>query len=467
MARGTVCELTRYSKGCDCNMNLENALAHYYPQLQATLSRLAEEADDGVDEFTPGLRLPDLTAPVRSYLSVSGLVHSPIAEYHGHQLSILDLTRNPATRTTKTFPSLVMVARAVEFIRETGQRVTIVTPSSANKAVALRDAVLRAITCGLVGSDELNIVSIIPIGSVHKLRSTELSADADLRLRNPVCIYNGSSPATVKSISCNVVKKYRSLIESVAKTNIWYTLKLANYLGADVIRAYAENDYFPPESGRTRVHAHSVSSAYGLLGHAYGRQLLGTAAVGAGPGYFLVQHLGAPDMVSALYHGQPGGFGTPPAYTYDGAQGVYRQQSNPHFPQVALDPAEVLDPTFYSRNPPTIPRMTELIRTRGGGGIVVSRAECLNRFDEVREFLRTADIELPANPELIQEWSLLMVITGVLNAIDREIVEVDEIVIHGSGVYFQDGSEPIKDRHLHSVDGDEALRDVIVSAGTL
>ena len=57
---------------------------------------------------------------------------------------MLDLTGNPGTHTTKTFASLLIVARAVEYIRRTGEKVVIFSPTSANKGTALRDAVLRA-----------------------------------------------------------------------------------------------------------------------------------------------------------------------------------------------------------------------------------------------------------------------------------------------------------------------------------
>lgn len=41
------------------------------------------------------------------------------------------------------------------------------------------------------------------------------------------------------------------------------------------------------------------------------------------------------------------------------------------------------------------------------------------------------------------------------------------VVVHGSGVYFEDGSEPVHIRELHSVGGDEDLRDIIIDASTL
>jgi hypothetical protein len=449
-------------------MILENAIDHYYPEVQHALLQLTQDAVPTTDEgFTPGPQLPELTSQVRDYLSVSSLAHTAVVDYQGHAISLLDLTRNPATKTTKTFASLVIAARAVRFIRDTGQRVTIVTPSSANKAVALRDAVLRAIKCGLISSDELNIVAIVPAGSSHKLRNSELSTDSELRRRNPIAVYTGSSPGAVKTIATSAVNTYRGLVESTAKTNIWYTLKLENYLGADVVRAYAENDFFPSAVGRRRLHAHAVSSAYGLLGHAYGRQLLQHRATSVAPGYFLVQHLGAPDMVLGLYGGGGGGFDAAPRYTYDNAEGVYRQGGNRHFPHVTFDPDEVLDSTFYTRNPPTIPRMNALIRAHGGGGIVVSLKECLDRFGQVRMLLRSAGIVIPSNPSHIQEWSLVMAFTGVLNAIDRGLVDVDDIVVHGSGSYFRGEIDQLGSRDLQPTCTDGELRDLILKASVL
>jgi hypothetical protein len=449
-------------------MILQNAISHYYPEIQHALRLLAEAAGpDDEETFTPGWRLPELTPPVREYLSTSSLAYAPMTAYRGRRLSLLDLTRNPATGTTKTFASLVIVARAVRFIQDTGQRVTIVTPSSANKAVALRDAVLRAVHCGLVGPDQLNIVAIVPAGSAHKLRDSQLSADPDLRRRNPVAVYDGSEPGQVKAIAQHAVENYRSLLEGKLKTNIWYTLRLDNYLGADVVRAYAENDFFPPGQDQSRAHAHAVSSAYGLLGHAYGRELLGRSVSPLAPEYLLVQHLGAPDMVLSLYRDQPHGFDSPPHYIYDGVLGVYRQNENPHFPLVTFVPDEVLDPTFYTRNPPTTTRMTELIRTQGGGGVVVSLAECLARFGEVRSLLSEAGVPVPANPTLVQEWSLVMALTGVLNAIDRDIVKADDIVVHGSGTYSRTEFSPIGVRDLCRADTVDALRDLIAHSSAL
>ena len=445
-------------------MMIDNAIARYYPRIQYALDELNK--GEQAEEFMPGHRLPDLTTQVRNYFSASRMAQVPLADYDGFQLSLLDLTGNPATGTTKTFASLVIVARAVEFIRATGQRVTIVTPSSANKAVALRDAVLRAIQCGLVGVEQLNIVAIVPAVSAYKLRTSELSADPDLRRRNPVAVCEGWDGGAVKAIAQAAVQDNHGLFERTAKTNVWHTLKLENYLAADVVRAFVEHDFFPLGADRTRIHAHSVSSAYGLLGHAYGRGLLDQPDGRKAPGYFLVQHLGAPDMVLHLYQGRPAGFEAAPRYLRDSDGILYRQKENPHFPSVTHDPDEILEPTFYTRNPATSSRMTELIRTQGGGGIVVSRAECLDRYQQVRSLLNGSGVTVPADPSTLREWSLVMVLTGVLNAIDRQIIDSDEIVLHGSGIYSRADYVPMAVADLHPAPTGNVLRDLIISAST-
>ena len=384
-----------------------------------------------------------------------------MAEYRGHHLSLLDLTRNAGTRTTKTFASLLIVARAVRHIEHTGERITILTPSSANKAIALRHAVERAIEYKLVAPSQLNVVTVVPAVSAYKLRSSILSRDSELIARNPVAIYHGVDPEGVKTIGRQVLRDRRS-IEEATGSRLWYTLQLENYLAADIVRAFAESDFFPGTPRRPRLHAHAVSSAYGLLGHAYGRTLLGARSGDWPCHYLLVQHLGAPDMVTDLYRGQPDGFDATPAYAYDTESGCYSQNVNPHFPRVTFDPDEILDPTFYSRTPLTAPQMTALIRSRGGAGVVVSLSECLERFGLARSFLEQAGLQVPANPTMIQEWSIIMAITGVLNAIDRGIIGEKDILVHGSGLYARNGFDPLDTGAKHAVDDAESLADLIV-----
>jgi hypothetical protein len=449
-------------------MLLENALEHYYGQVQDTLRSLLKTPDGAVDgEFSPGAELPELTQPMRQYLSASTLAHVPMRQYRGKRFSLLDLTRNPATMTTKTFASLVIVARAVRFIQETGQRVSIVTPSSANKAIAMRDAVWRAISSGLVGPEQLNVTVVVPVGSVRKLRSSPLFTDPELRARNPIAVYHGAAPGTVKTIARRLVDEHREALEQSGKTNLWYTLQLENYLAADVVRALAEAEYFPPDAAEPRLHVHAVSSAYGLLGHAHGRDTL--LATGSAPSrYFLVQHLGAPDMVLSLYHDGATDPGLAPDYSYEPETGLHVQDADPRFPAYTFDPAETLDPTFYTRQPPTSARMNTLIHQHGGGGIVVSLAECLNRYGQVRALLADANVDLPANPTTLREWSLVMAMVGVLNAVDRGLVSENDILVHGSGSYTTDDFHELTVRDLHRVDvDDDSLFDVVLKATAL
>ncbi|MGW1775064.1 DUF6002 family protein [Streptomyces sp. NPDC002104] len=457
-------------------MLLENALVHYYEEVRAALRDLlgnanaaAGPAAPAAAEFTPGVELPELTPQMTAYLSVSGLAHSPMGSYRGKRLALLDLTKNPATMTTKTFASLIIVARAVRFIQDTGQRVTIVTPSSANKASAMRDAVLRAIDCGLVAADQLNVVVVVPEGSVGKLRSTELFTDRELRRRNPIAVYSGENPGTVKAIARGFVDQYSEELETDRKTHVWYTLQLENYLAADVVRALAEAEFFPAAEEEPRLHVHAVSSAYGLLGHAYGRTTLHAEDRARTPAsqYFLVQHLGAPDMVLSLYNDGSTDPRHLPAYVYENGTGLFTQKENPRFPAVTFDPQEVLDPTFYTRNPPTSARMNELIHGQGGGGIVVSLAECLGRYGQVRAFLSDAGIDLPANPTAVREWSLVMAVTGILNAIDRGLVPQADILVHGSGSYAAGDFVDITARDAHSVQDVESMRRLVRYAADL
>ncbi|GAA4239887.1 hypothetical protein GCM10022254_62470 [Actinomadura meridiana] len=445
-------------------MLVDNALARYFDNVRLALRQLLGERDGADGDFTPGIDLPDLTPAMLEYLSVSGIEHVRLPSYRGKNLALLDLTRNPATMTTKTFASLVIVARAVRFIRDTGERVTIVTPSSGNKAIALRDAVLRAISCGLVSADQLNVVAVVPANSVPKLRVSELFSDPELRKRNPIAVYHGDPPGRVKDISRGLVDEHRTELERGLKTNFWYTLRLENYLAADIVRAFAEAEFFPASPDEPRLHAHAVSSAYGLLGHSYGRSMAPPESGGGAspdPRYFLVQHLGAPDMVLSLYHQGSTDPSHLPQYTYDLESGLYGQDENPRFPAVTFEPSEALDPTFYTRGPATSPRMDEIIHEQGGGGIVVSMAECLNRYPRIRALLGAANIRLPAQPVALREWSLVMAFTGVLNAIDRGLIAENDVLVHGSGSYSVADYAPLTDRDLHPVEDVESLRQVL------
>jgi hypothetical protein len=317
----------------------------------------------------------------------------------------------------------------------------IFSPTSANKGTALRDAVARAHEAGLATAEQLRVVMLAPTSCRAKMRAGRL--DPAL---NPVLLYNGSEPEHVKALGKQFAEQYGSRLG----VRLWYSLELANYLIADAARAFIEAEVSPTMGARPRVHAHAVSSAFGLLGYNVGRDVLeagGLADPADRPGFLLVQHLGTPDMVLSL---RSGDFdrAVMPEYAFDPGSGLYKQDGDPHFPAECADPGEVLDPTFYTHRPVTSPAMNELIAKHGGDGIVVSRQECLARYDKLREWIPAA----PADVSQLREWSMSMAVTGVLNAVDRGLIEPGrDIVIHGSGIYSTGDFAPLPDSSVTQV----------------
>jgi Family of unknown function (DUF6002) len=403
----------------------------------------------GTPSFAPGFELPELTGPTREFFAAATASWRRLGDYGGHPLQLLDLTGNPGTRTTKTFASMLIVARAVEYIRRTGTAVCIFTPTSANKGVALRDAVARAHAAGLATPRELSVAVLAPASTAHKFRHDALAADPQRRSLNPLLRFAGADPEGVKPLARAFVDEYAATAFDRHGLTLWYSLDLKNYLVADAARAAFEAEVSPTATAPPRWHAHAVSSAFGLLGYNLGRDVLEATGRGASsrrgrigtgradgadrPGFLLVQHLGTPDMVLSLRHGSFDRAGMP-EYTVDGP--VWTQATDPRFPAVTADPAEVLDPTFYTHRPVTSPAMNELIGRHGGDGIVVSRHECVARYPMIRQWLTGAGLDLPDDPGQLREWSIVMVLTGVANAIDRGLVPAGhEIVVHGSGTY--------------------------------
>lgn len=420
------------------------ALAHYDTELRDVLRATAAEARPDAAAFAPGWELPRPGPALDAFFAPSGISAHPLTEHQGRRVELLHLMHNPRTRTTKTYASLVIVARAIAHIERTGEKVVILTPSSANKATALRDAVLRAHECGLVGPESLGIACVVPSSSRGKLWRSALSDDPDLRRAHPLTVLQTAEPGQVKELARTVTDTLSATLYREHGVRLWHSLELLNYAVADSARALFERDRLPAVP---RLHAHAVSSAFGLLGHFHGqRHLTGGPWPDTSAGYFLVQHLGTPDMVSSLYHDR---FDYRPRWTE--RDGRLVQDHDPHFPRVAYAPDEQLDATFYTRRPATSERMNEIIRRQGGGGIVVSLAECLDRYPEVRSLLRPTGVDLPADPRRLREWSLVMAVTGVLNAIDRGLVDTSDILVHGSGSYAADDYEPVPEEHLRPV----------------
>jgi hypothetical protein len=425
---------------------VRNLILDYYDRLPAVVDHLGEPtaAVEDVDAFSPGFELPEPDDAVRAFFSVADAALHPLGEYSDSRLLLLDLMRNPGTNTTKTLASLLIVARAVQYIRRTGTGVLIFSPTSANKGTALRDAVGRALAAGLATPEQLRIVTIAPAGCLPKLRAGALSADPYLRALNPVLVYDGAQPEDVKALGKEFATTLGAALAAASGCRLWFSLDLRNYVVADAARAFLEQDVSPARADRT--HAHAVSSAFGLLGYSLGRDILerqGIAAQRDRGGYLLVQHLGTPDMVLSLHHGSHDRAAMP-RYALDPGTGLYRQDESPHFPQTTFDPGEVLDPTFYTRAPATSATMNDLIERYGGAGIVVSLAECVARYPRLRPWFAATSRPLPADFRTLREWSLVMASTGVLNALDRKLVkDGGEIVVHGSGSYSTADYEPL------------------------
>jgi Family of unknown function (DUF6002) len=440
---------------------VENALDRYTGPIRAAFDELTPRPrPEG--EFEAAYALPASGEDLRSFFAGSDIGIADLGEYSGHRLRLLDLMRNERTRTTKTFASRLIVARAVEHIRRTGERMMIVSPSSGNKATALRDAVLAAHETGLATPEQLAILVVVPEASQGKLWSSPLASDAQARARNPVVVYHGARGDEVKAPARSLVDGFGVRLFKRFGMRLWYTLDLDNYRVGDILRAFVEHEYLPRSEGR--LHVHAVSSAFGLLGHDLGARRLARAGHGKSTArYFLVQHLNTPDMVLSLYFDSTSRR-LLPRYTLDDADGLYRQVSDPRFPFTTFAPDETLDPTFYTRQPATSAMMNTLIRAQGGGGIVVSQHECLQRYPVLRQMLGSAGFCLPEDPEDLREWSLVMALTGVLNGIDRRLVSEKDILVHGSGSYQVADFAPIPEPYFRRVDGVEDLAKVATDA---
>ncbi|MCA9890781.1 MAG: hypothetical protein KC546_20520, partial [Anaerolineae bacterium] len=410
--------------------------------------------------FEPARSLPPLSNDLCTFYEPAKMRIVPIGEYKGISLKLFDLAMDPTTNTTKTLPSLLMIGRAIQHIRSTGENLLILVTTSGNKGTALRSAVERAIRLGLVTKEQLRIVTIVPKSSTHKLRASGLTSDPELAVLNPIAVYQGESSAKLKLIGSEFQKRYSDQLYANSNTRIWYSLNLDNYRVADAARAYYEYEYLAKtdnlEADNVRLHVHSVSSAYGFLGYHLGRSVLvneGVTRWASNPGYFLVQHLQTSDMVLHTYYGDFDRQNMP-TYTMDDSTGIYKQGSDIHFPLRTLDPNENLDATFYTKEPPTAPTMSKMIRQFGGGGIVVSLLECMDRYPLIRAMLKNTGIDLPGDPRKITEWALIMAMTGVMEAIDRQIIAGrTEITIQSSGFYVAGTHyEPLCENTLPSID---------------
>jgi hypothetical protein len=80
----------------------------------------------------------------------------------------------------------------------------------------------------------------------------------------------------------------------------------------------------------------------------------------------------------------------------------------------------------------------------------------------IRELVAGTGRDLPEDPGELREWSLVMALTGTLNALDRNLLpHVSEVVVHGSGWYAtQDFTVPGADEAVMVHDPKDVLRTV-------
>lgn len=424
-------------------------LERYYGMLSDSASTFPKP--DLAVEFEPTFELPVLDDRMRTFLNAATASFVELGTYSGIPLRVMDLRQNSGTQTTKTFASTIIVARAVNHIQKTGQPILLFSPSSGNKAIALRDAVERALSAGLANPTQLRIATLTPLKTAQKLRRTILFDDPELRNLNPVFVLDHPTPEHVKQIGTEFKQLYRERGEA-GRPKLWHSLKLDNYRFSDQARAFFDLEFGSAGKPKRRtLHVHAVSSAYGLLGYQTGIDTLRKSGIKTAEAKFLmVQHLATSDMVRHL---TTNSFeeSNDPSYHLT-STGEWRQFSNPHFPMKTWNPKEVLENTFYTQKPATADEMSSLIHSHGGSGIVVSPLECMERYAECRAILENSSVTLPADPRELEEWSLVMAITGLLNAIDRGLVkDVDGCTIHASGSYSLHDYTPIDANDLKKV----------------
>ncbi len=414
-------------------------IVNYYQELKSIFSKIKLDTQHS---FSPAFELPELTQPIKDFFSCGTMSCVGMGSYRDKNLYFLNLMQNPDTQTTKTIPSLLMVARAVQHIQKTGEKILIITPSSGNKAIALRNAVERALVYKLVAPDQLRILTLTPENALYKLRESDLSANKDMLALNPIAVSASKNPEDVKNIAHSFVDTFSEDLYKNRGLRVWYTLDINNYKVADALRAFCCHDIL---GEKECTHAHAVSSAYGLLGFHFGHQILkASGVISVDPQYFLIQHLQTHAMVENIITDDK--FKTP-TYHWNDDSKIFEQSNNPYYPFHTHAIDECIDPTFYTRNPNTNETMAKIIRKNGGGGIVISRHECLEKYPVTQSLLNTIGIALPKDTQIINEWSLIMAMTGVLNALDRNLIQGNNIVIHGSGFYCNDDYVPIgKDR---------------------
>jgi hypothetical protein len=468
-------ELTRFRNRIvlhdlqDVPMDACNVIARYYPGIQQA-NEYASTANvrSAKPLFEPSHELPFLNSELINFFSPARINFADTLAYKNRLLKILDLHGDPETNTVKSIASLVLVARAISHIKSTGENVLILVPTSGNKGTALRRAVERALDLQLVTKHQLRVVMIVPYESRGKLRKSKLSERPEWRALNPIFVYKGQKTEEVKQVGLQFQQEFLEYAYRVHNTRIWYSLESNNYSVPESLRAFYEHEYNllnygSHESSHSTLQAHAVSSGYGLLGYHLGKQILinnGLIRRQDIPGYFLVQHLATPGMVLYNYYHSFDKKNVP-EYHLDQTSGLWTQNKDIHFPLHTFSVDESIDPTFYTSTPQTAVQLTEMINLFGGGGIIVSLYECMEKYSQIAQLLMQANILLPKDPRKIQEWALIMVMTGVLNGIDRQIIpERTKITIHYSGYWTDEDFTPLCSIRWYPIDRSTSLNNI-------
>jgi hypothetical protein len=441
----------------------KSLISRYYQGILRAEALIAEQTAGRVseDDFQPGALPRVLSKALVDFFAPATHEQRRLPSYRERNLRLLNLLSNSDTQTTKLTASLCMVARAINHIEQTGESILIVITTSGNKGTALRYAVERAIEMGLVQPAQLRTMMILPSCSNKKLRSSPLFTNSTLRELNPIVLYNGQQPERVKPLGKEFQRCFAEKLLKEQNTRIWYSLGLDNYRIADSALAFLDyENALNQDSGKKRLNAQAVSSAYGLLGYHLGREVLvneGLTDWDSNPGYFLVQQINIPDMILHCYFNSFSKSNIP-EYFPSQIDGRLIQRTDAHFPLILGEAEAPLEQTFYTREPVTSPQVTSMIHRHGGGGIAVSTQECLAQLPLIRKLLEPQGLSIPKKAEDIREWAVIIGLTGIINAIDRDIIPEDvEVTFFATGFSKADDFENIGIDNLSQISNDKPL----------
>ena len=85
----------------------------------------------------------------------------------------------------------------------------------------------------------------------------------------------------------------------------------------------------------------------------------------------------------------------------------------------------------------------------------------MQRYSLIRYWMNQKQFDLPEDPRKIREWSTIMAITGVLNAIDRGTIKAGtDVLVHGAGLYTEDDYQKIPPSDVHTLEKENAIEQI-------